>query len=134
MACGTRRCDVTVYHFSRGGRQAVITAQTVRSETSGREGGQNPGFRQRAGPYGVKDSEKIHRPLCREKAPRRRGPDGGFAAESVERDVIAHEAAHMAVGGQLPARSYSYAPDGRKGNTGRGSVLSARRQNPEEPS
>jgi len=114
----------TVYHFSRGpdGRPYITGATVTVRTTSEEEAGGN-----------VPASGKDRGPAVRKGRSESTGAEEGkknaageeAAAETrlkaIDRDVIAHEAAHMAGGGQYAGPvSYSYAtgPDGRRYITG----------------
>lgn len=105
----------TVYHFSVGpDGKAYISGATVTIRTTGEEqaGGKTPASGRGQGRAGLKE--------------RGESASGEEAAaetrlKAIEQDVIAHEAAHTAVGGQYAGSvSYSYAtgPDGRRYITG----------------
>ncbi len=111
----------TVYHFSRGPNgKPYITGATVTVRTaSGEETG--TAARRTSKPQERTSRKPVEKKPAAEEA-KTAGSGSETAAEEaklkgIERDVISHEAAHMAVGGQYAGPvSYSYAtgPDGRR--------------------
>lgn len=109
----------TVYHYSvSADGKPYITAATVTVRTSDDEEGQNIG----EGPAKSKEKEARTEKGGQSPSEGQKDADPKIAAETarlkaIEREVIAHEAAHKAVGGQYAgAVSYTYVtgPDGRR--------------------
>lgn len=110
----------TVYHFSRGpDGKPYITGATVTVRTSAEEdaGGKAPAAAKGKGRAKQKSGGENTAPEEGKKNVRGEEATASAQLKAIERDVIAHEAAHKAAGGQYagPA-SYSYAtgPDGRR--------------------
>ncbi|TDY63151.1 SprA family protein [Aminivibrio pyruvatiphilus] len=110
----------TVYHFSVGpDGKTYITGATVTVRTTAEEeaGGKVPDAGKDRGPAGRKDRDENTPHEEGKKSTAGEEATAASQLKAIERDVIAHEAAHKAVGGQFAGPvSYSYATgaDGRR--------------------
>jgi hypothetical protein len=110
----------TVYHFSRGpdGRPYITGATvTVRTTSEEEAGGKTRASGKGQVRTGLKDSGKNTAAHEEKKSTAGEEATASSRLKAVERDVIAHEGAHMAAGGRYAGPvSYSYAtgPDGKR--------------------